>query len=750
MQKDNGFFEKLFTTFLEEAAEHLEQITAGILKLEDAETADWEKVLEIVYRATHSLKGAARTVNIEEVESICQRMEDIFFSMKGGGRRLFSGGQADVLNEACDLIKRILADAGPKKQGGMSVPLHDLFRKLDRFEGPVLRAPGKTEEKETDPAPPVAVLQSEPSVENSVRISTAKLDSMLRQAEEMLSVKLRAEETAGSVVRLAAIVNTVKNRWVDIYSRIRTVFQNGETSPSYQADGGILDALTEGVSALQELNAKLESAGTRALDDSAVIGRLVDTLVEDSKKLSMQPFSYLFGVLPRAVRDLSRAKNKKVRLKLFGESIEVDKRILDEMRDPLIHMVSNAVDHGIESGPVRKKQGKPETGSITIGVEQHEGGRIELTVKDDGGGIDTEAVKKSAIEHSLVGDSDMRGLDPEGVLHLIFQSELSTARAVSETSGRGLGLAIVFAKVEALGGRVEVRSDKGRGTTFSIFLPVTLSASRVVLVGVGGLEFAVPTSQVMRVLLLGKDDIRTVGGRATVPYENRNVPLVRLGSLLDIPEEKPIEIERLTALILGFSGRVLAFEVDEIVGEQESLVKTMGTQIQRLRNFAGVTVLGTGRVVPILHVADLFASMHRAAEVLLPWKKPGTREGKKGPRTVLVVEDSITSRMLLKNILEMAGYQVWTAVNGRDAVEKLDSVGVDIVVSDIEMPGMDGIELTRVIRKSEKRSNLPVVLVTALASPEDRERGIEAGANAYIVKKSFDQSDLLNTVRKLL
>jgi len=336
-------------------------------------------------------------------------------------------------------------------------------------------------------------------------------------------------------------------------------------------------------------------------------------------------------------------------------------------------------------------------------------------------------------------------------MFLIFRSEVSTSPIITDLSGRGLGLAIVREKVDKLGGTLQVNSILGSGTTFRIQIPVTLATFRGTLVKVGSELFVIPTTNVLRVGRVKKDVIQTVENRDTIEMNGRVLSLVRLADVLEMDSEAGIDEESqfVSILVLGASDQQIAFSVDAILNEQEVLVKNLGRQLSRVRNVSAGTVLASGQVALILNVSDLILS---AMKITGPSLVAHTRKSQMqhARKSILVVEDSITSRMLLKNILESAGYEVQTAVDGIDAWTTLKTSNFDVVVSDIEMPRMDGFELTTKIRTEEKFRNLPVVIVTSLESREDKERGIDAGANAYIVKSGFEQNNLLSVIKRLI
>jgi two-component system chemotaxis sensor kinase CheA len=372
-------------------------------------------------------------------------------------------------------------------------------------------------------------------------------------------------------------------------------------------------------------------------------------------------------------------------------------------------------------------------------------------VSDDGSGIDVAKVREAALKSGSITSEQEKALDEQQVLSFLFHSGVSTSPIITDISGRGLGLAIVQEKVEKLGGTVSVESHPDRATTFQIVLPLTLATFRGVLVRLDEHRFVIPTAHVESVVGVSKEGIKTVENRETIEINGQALSLVRLGNVLELPRRAmgKEEAAKVPALVLSSTGKRIAFLVDEISSEQEVLVKSLGPQLSRVRNVAGATVLGTGKVVPILNVPDLMYSAVRATSA--PLTIAAVEEKMATARkAILVAEDSITARTLLKNILESAGYHVTTAVDGVDAVTTLRSEEFDLVVSDVDMPRMNGFGLTAKIRADKKLSELPVVLVTALESRQDREHGIDVGANAYIVKSSFDQSNLLEVIRRLI
>ena len=750
-KKNNHFLKKILLTFKVEAEEHIKAMSSGLLELEKTPTAEKQMaIIETIFREAHSLKGAARAVNMTEIEAICQSLESVFAALKrqeiASSPELF-----DVLHQAVDSLGKLLSSLESERTTSDNSKITTLIRQLESaLEGtlPPLQqdAPPKIETKGP-------VLPEKPSLTETVRISTTKLGSLLLQAEELLSGKLMA----GQRVAELGEINSTLTAWKKGWAKFRTSdfgFRNAELkNPQSQIRNPQLkEFLDWNNTFVKSLESKLTVLTKSAEHDNMSFGRVVDNLLEDMKKVLMLPFSSFLETFPKIARDLSRDRGKEVELVIQRGEIEIDKRILEEMKDPLIHLVRNCVDHGIEKPKERELKNKPPRGMITVAISQKNGSNVEVLISDDGAGMDVAKVRAAALKLGIVSQEEAEKLNEKEALSLIFHSGVSTSPIITDISGRGLGLAIVREKVEKLGGFVSLETHPDVGTTFRIVLPLTLTMFRGVLIRVDEHLFLLPTTNVERVVRVNKEGIKTVENRETIQLNGQAVSLVRLGDALELPRKSPTSdsADSMPVVVLGSAEKRIAFLVDEILNEQEVLVKSLGKQLSRLRNIAGATVLGTGKVVPILNVPDLMKSAVRSSAVAVKPAAPPLEEKEAERKSVLVVEDSITARTLLKNVLEATGYDVKTAVDGVDAFTQLRTSEFDIVVSDVDMPRMNGLDLTAKIRSDKKLADLPIVLVTALDSREDRERGIDVGANAYIVKSSFDQSNLLEVIRRLI
>jgi len=578
------------------------------------------------------------------------------------------------------------------------------------------------------------------------------------QTQEMIMLKQIASQTGRDFQELLSMLDEVMKQWARLAPEtqaLRRTLDKKDALPVFSGRKGqqyilnLFDTLDSVQNHMRLMEGKLQTLVKSSGQAQRSVGVMVDTIVQDMKEVLMLPFSSFLEAVPKLIRDLSRDQGKDVSLVMEGSEVEIDRRVLEEMRDPLIHILRNSVDHGIEKPETRIAQNKPGTGTIKVSIKQVNGNKVEIVVADDGAGVDLEKVKKAAVKRGFISGDQAKAMDDEAAMSLIYESEISTSPIVTDISGRGLGLAIVREKVDKLGGKNFTRNLPGRGAEFRIIIPITLATFRGLLLRVEEQWFIVPTVNVEQAVRIRSNEVRTVENRETISLKGRTLSFARLADVLELPrtENNNDSASFITALILSAVGKQLAFGVDEVINEEEVLLKPLGNQLSRIRNIYGAAILGSGKVVAVLNVADLIKSA-AVAPSLQARVEPSASAGEK--INILVAEDSITSRMLLKNILESAGYVVRTVTDGLEALTELKQGNYDLLVSDVDMPRMNGFVLTSNIRAEKKLADLPVVLVTALQSREDRERGIDAGANAYIVKSSFDQSNLLDVIKKLI
>ncbi len=769
--ENKDLLRKLLATFRVEAEEHVQAISSGLIELEKASSPEGQaQTIETIFREAHSLKGAARAVNLVKVETACQALEGLFAKLKA--REINPSAELlDRFHQLMDALTALLSsDAGVRSGESSPLSLPDISSLPNTALAPHTLAGLSVDSADSRPStisPPVNMSKSEhpgrqkQRLSETMRVPASKLDALLRQAEELIPVRATMAQRITELRETHLTLTSWETEWRKMRSQMNLfpVFPAGDYQ-SVQAGqssngqavarsgiGKITACLDRNQSTLGSVKQRLATLTKHLEYDRRVLQRRVDDLVEEMTQVSMLPFSALLEFFPKLVRDLSRDCGKDIELSIAGGEIETDRRILEEMKDPLIHLVRNCVDHGIETPKRREEAGKSPRAIIRIAISPKSADKVEIVISDDGNGIDLQKVRTASVKLGLISSEEAGKLGAKDAAELIFKSGLSTNPMITEISGRGLGLAIVREKVENIGGTVSLETQPGTGTTFRMILPLTLARFRGIVVRAGAGLFVLPTRHVKKVLRVSPGEIKSAQNRETIQIDGRAASAVRLTDVLEMPRVNldPDPKRKVPVLVLAWAGEQIGFFVDEILDEQEVLVKSMGKQLPRVRNIAGATVLGTGKILPVLNIADLMLSAVRIAPSTAP-RRPRENTSK----SILVAEDSITARTLLKNILEFAGYKVKAAVDGADALQALAVQDFNLVVSDVEMPRMGGFDLTARIRADKRHAQLPVVLVTALDSRADRERGVDVGANAYIVKGSFDQGNLLEVVRRLI
>jgi two-component system chemotaxis sensor kinase CheA len=770
---DGDLKQRLLAAFRGESADRMQVLSADFMMLEKGcGKEDLAAVIESSYRELHSLKGAARAVGLGMVEEFCQAFESFFAVLKKGGLAP-SGRICSIMLGWLDLLEDMLRKEDDSLDGKASPQVQlAIARMKELAESPqLIEAEGRFQEPdrelsvdkkdfEVPGADAGADLGSEAdtgehdngaeSVEQSkqdnassyasmgdtVRISSSFLTGLLLQTEELISSRNSQRNRVQDVLEMDTLLREFKMFFQNSQEKRVDSFSEEELKLNAHMDKK-LDDLSRRFNALT-------IAARRAERD---LTSKIDSLLGDFKNSMLLPFSSLLDVFPRMVRTLSMEQGKECRMESSGENVRIDRRILEMLHDPLMHMMRNSIDHGIESRDARMAAGKGPVGRIFFSITQTDRDVVKIVYGDDGCGIDLERLKAVAVSRGIISVDEAEKMDRRAALELVFVSGMSTSEIITDISGRGLGMAIVRDKVESLGGSVVLASPAGKGFRVILNIPVALTSFRGIVVGSGGKSFVVSKSGVRKVMLVRQDDIVNTGGKETVFVFGRPHPLVSLADILELGSQNN-QSQAFPVLIVGKGSKAVAISVDELSGEQDVMAKSMGPLLKRVRNVSGFSMLGTGELVPILHTPDMARTamgMHAAGRV----RSVVHRQGVKERKTVLVAEDSITSRMLLKNVLEAAGYNVVTAVNGLDALQKIESSLPDVLVSDVEMPQMDGFTLTAKVRKMDNSSNLPIILVTSLGSAEDRERGVDAGADAYIIKSNFDQGNLLEVIGRL-
>jgi two-component system chemotaxis sensor kinase CheA len=753
---------ELAQLFKAESAEYIARLDDGLLRLEKA-PAD-QPLLEEVFRESHNLKGAARMLGLSKIEAAAHGLETILNTARKGETPLTPNvieRMTIVLGELRKLVQEVLTgepavrtttpssyqgegwDGGKNSESlTRSTPSLALPRvpgqKLDGLTGGgdavVAEIAPSSLPTEITPDKPTPTT-GEPFRTETVRVETRKLDDLLTLVGELSVIGGRGQH------RLS-LMDALLEQWT-LLERSRRKFQTMLRGAEIEAKmSGTLRAENE---VLAQLGSRIKEARDAFYEDGARLEATANTLEEHVHAARLLPLSTMFALFPRMVRDLAKQQGKEVELVIEGGEISVDKRILEEMKDPLMHLLRNALDHGIEAQPERERQGKPRGATLRLRAVR-EGGSVLLEVRDDGRGLDMQAIRQVALQRGLHDEAALDAMTPAQLQQLIFLPGFSTSTFVTELSGRGVGLDVVRVNVDRLKGDIRMESVLHQGTLTQVRLPLSMSTTRLLLASVGDHLYGLPIEFIYTSRRVREEDIFTLEGRPAIVLDGQPLLAPRLADLLELPAEN--QGRETVCIVIQVGDERLGLRVDELLTEEEVVSKPLGAPLTRVRNVAGLTILGSGEICVVLNPADLMLSAH----------KPGTkmRSAELGVRkevvkaTILLVEDSALVRAMEKRILEDAGYEVVTAVDGLDALNALGRRSFAAVVSDINMPNMDGLTLTARIRQEIRYKDLPVILVTTLSSDEDKRRGLEVGANAYIPKPSFDQRVLLETLKRLI
>ena len=702
---------RLLAAFIDEIGEHQRALVAEALALE-REPGNAERQAS-VFRIMHTIKGAARAASVPSIEALCHAVEGELAQAKKTGAGL-TPAQIALLLATADAF----SDAASELKAGRSAPEGSVAALLHRMSGTKTTA-ARAAQPKIEPAaveaPPVAdassvdspavvatVVEPEMAVatvipDEHVRIGTEQLESLFSAVGELLGLASRMEE----------------------YPQMLT---------------GEREADADGLS-----RAALSSIARRIGGEVNALRTLSSRLLQSVRLLRQSPFSEAVEMLPRTVRDAAVSVGKSAELVIKGGEIEAERSVLEMLRIPLMHLARNAVDHGLESPEERASAGKPPEGTVTVSATIR-GDRLRVTVSDDGKGVDVKAIRRRLAEQNRPAPES----DKE-IARLMFEEGFSSRNDVNAISGRGVGLAIVHDAVEQVGGSVDVRWTKGKGTAITMEVPVSVAITRALLVDVGGYKAGLPAAFVDRIERIERDNVRNLNGVSVLDSGEEPVPVVSLAARLGEPFAADlIDVPTLVVVWLSALDRRLAVVVRDVIDERELVLRPIpfggGGDL-----VAGSALLPDGDVAIVLDVPGLIAD-RRSSDAGVSFEP---REQERA-RRILVVDDSITTRTLEASVLTASGYDVTTAVDGMDGWRLVQEGGFDLVVSDVQMPRMDGLELCRKIRSTPAVASIPLILVTSLDKPEEKMQGLEAGADAYITKSSFDQETLLGTIGQLI
>ena len=744
--------------FMEETTDSYQNLINSLIKIE--KSPDNKKAIEIAYNQIHALKGSARMIKHSKMDSLSLAMEQIL-SGAMDKKIVITPSLISTLLSGADFIKIFIHQIGSKMnppynwQNSDEVLPKDIdqntFRELTDIINSVnpYLLTGRQQTTETSSKIPNIKKGHKPNggasaiqSKSTVRVASEKLDRLMEEAGELLIMKLKAQQR---VIHVQSIINDCNLTNQSFKKNKRVIRHQAKLKNDKTSEVTEKRILTEFEKKISNLSDRLDSLYKTLSNDSHQLSLIIEKLQDDIRKTRLLPFHTIMSAFPKMVRDISVNENKKIKFEFSGGDIELDKFILEEIKSPLMHMLRNSIDHGIEPTEDRIKFGKTEEGNIKILLSQ-KGNNVIIEINDDGSGINIEQLKSSAVKKGLYTEKEMQQMKERQILNIIFQPGFSTSKIITDISGRGIGMDVVKATIERLNGTIDIETSKNTGTRFILTIPLTLSITHAIKFLVNNEIYYIPIDMIERIIIVDEKNLSTIERGLAIHYNGSIIPYVRMQQILEIPVSESKESERF-AIILKTGNTMAAFAIDKFLGEEDITIKGLGNYMKRVRNISGITIMSDGNIAPLLNVTDMINTIQLRG--IASTKRKIESPDVEKHLSILVIDDSIMTRTLEKNILESYGYDVVTAIDGQDAILKLHEKNFDVIVSDVQMPNMDGIELTEKIKQDNRYSKIPVILVTAMESDEDKKRGMQVGADAYIVKSSFDQSNLLTTIKRL-
>lgn len=756
-------------TFRIELEERLQVITEELLRLEKGvENATRQETLNTVFREAHSIKGAARGVGLESIGTIAHSLESMFSNLKQDNA-VPSPENTDLCLEALDRMRgayhayatgapvdfdekafcsRLQQMAASEKNQQPALPAQPALLptvKNGEINGvevdDIVQAHTADVAKNDNPSPAPEKSAGTKGGTDFIRITVDKLERITALSEELQVTKLETEDHFSDMQLLRSGIEQLAKT----ISSFQSLARHHGNSNLLGEMKNVVERYTNNVMEIKSTAYRLHKAMRSVVNN---LNSISSSLQSDTRMLRLVPVSTLLKPALRTARDIARELGKEVDVAITGGEIEIDRVVLESIRDPLNHLLRNAIDHGIETPELRRKANKPEEGKVTLSISS-EGNQIFISLEDDGQGVQVEKVKNTALRKNLYTHTELQSMSREDILDIIFHPGFSTKEIITNISGRGYGLDVVRTNLQKIKGSVRIETAEGKVSKFILRFPLTLSTEHGLLVRAGGQIFTIQTASIERALEISRDDVVEVEASHTVLFHGQPIPFRYLAETLEMAIIEPDPKVKWPVVIVSKGRRTVAFLVEEILGDREIVIKQLQPPLYSVRNVAGATMTGSGTIVLALNAGDLVDS------ALLPGKRSrlfakDAVAAEKTPPQILVVDDSITSRTLIRSILENNGYVVTTAVNGKEALQILQTKVFGLVVTDIQMPVMDGFELTRHIKELEKTKGTPVVIVSSLASEADKKRGIEVGADAYIVKGQFESKALLSVVKQLV
>lgn len=763
--------QEIIEDFLVESFEMIDQLDQDLIELEN-NPKDLE-LLNRIFRVAHTIKGSSSFLGFDVLTRLTHNMEDVLNKARKGDLEI-THEVMDVILESVDLMKALLEaikDTGSDDQG---IDIDKSVKKLEAVSNGESVADIKAEEpKEQESS---AGNEEDYSHLSSEEVE-AEIERLLAERQELDRKKRQAKkQEAQAAQESAKEAPKEEPKKPDVLKKPEVAKKPESSSKeervpttsieqTVRVDVKRLDHLMNligelvlGKNRLLRIHGDISdkyNSNTLSEELNQIVSS-ISTVTTDLQlavmKTRMLPIVKVFNKFPRMVRDLARELGKNIELIMSGEETELDKSIIEEIGDPLVHIIRNSCDHGIESPEVRLEKGKSEVGKIILKA-YNEGNHIVIEIQDDGKGLDPEAIKAKALEKGLITDRDAATMSDKEAFSLIFKAGFSTAAAITNISGRGVGMDVVKTNIEKLNGIIDIESQLGMGTTLKLKIPLTLAIIQALIVGVQEEFYAIPLSSVLETVRISQDEIYTVDGKSVLRLRDEVLPLVHMSSIFEVRNDFG-SAKEIYVVIIGLAEQKIGMIVDCLIGQEEVVIKSLGEYLKNIQGIAGATVRGDGKITLIV---DVVAIMEMGKNIKVNLNKiieeKQMENANKSPKdfTILITDDSSTYRAIAQNYLQEFGVQTLEAQNGLEALEilKKNDCKVDAVLIDIEMPKMDGYTLASEIRKMSKFRNLPLIAITSMNSKNDRIRGVEAGMTEYI-SKPYSKEYLIKIIKRSL
>lgn len=714
---------KFVLRFIEEARDHLRRLNEGLSLIEQGNES--AEQLNALFRSAHTIKGSARMLKLMPVSDLAHQVEDVLAAMRDG-QLSWNASVIGLLYQGVDalaaLVDQLAIHKDPQQLTFSHAPLVESLKRLLTAESPSAEdttsnqqpLPEQSDSNSVAPKPESSTgLQASIDVAPSVTLKTAETVRIrLNKLDELLSLM---SEMVSSHSRL-------RQRLVDVH-------QLGISQP------------------VQGASQSLRSFQQALKDDVQYQEQQMTELLDKALQMRMLPLAMVFEPATRLVRELGQSLGKRMTSVIQGAEIELDRQLIDRLSDPIVHLIRNAIDHGIESPEQRVALGKPGVGKISLSAKQ-DGGWVVIEVADDGAGIALSSVLDKAIRKGLISESQAEGLSQAEIIDFIFMPGFSTSPLITDLSGRGVGMDVVRSIiVDDLHGSIDVKTQLNRGSVFQLRLPLSLAVMRVLMVKAAQQIWGFAAQYVVELLRIPSSSLMDIAERRVMILRNEFVPVMELAALLGLPSaDQP---SSLLLLVVQLNHEKLALVVDSLIDERDLVIKPLPEHLAFNQRVAGMVVTGNNQLVNVLHAPALFA-LAQASRKPQPITEAHNQPQQASAKHLLVVDDSLNTREIEKDVLEAYGYQVTLAEDGVDALNKAKLTEFDAVLTDVEMPNMDGFTLTAQLRQDERYRHKPIMIITSREKEADKRRGMQVGADAYIVKGDFDQSNLINTLQALL